>query len=280
MRFSFSTRSSWALVLCAVLLGACQAKTEAATDEQILLLLGDSSSFDDDGDRSIWKATVECIRLIAGVDQAIYKDAPPEMIGHWKTGCRKDLDQKLGQQARNSLGLKLEDLEDKTFAERVTALAQRIDAELKAKAEARRQKEEAERKEKEQKELAEKKQKIVAMLAKVESEAAAFANGFEGQLQELGELCDNWKKLKEQIGKADKNSKYRWAMVPNICYYSPRKNMQGKVAETATALAEFKALPDDRQSEYAIPKLYYIKEFTDRMDTFRAEVKAMQALPH
>jgi hypothetical protein len=280
MSFPISARSSRALMLCAVLLTACQAKTEAATDEQILLLLGDPPIFEAGGDRIIRKATVECVRLIAGVDEAIYKDASPEMMGHLKTRCRKELDQKLGEKARNNLEIELKDLEDKAFAERLTTLAERVNAEHKAKVEARRQKEEAERKEKERKELAERKEKILAAFAKVESEATAFASGLEGQFQEVGRLCDDWKKLKEQISKADKNSKYRWAMSPHLCFNPQRKNLQDRVAQTAQELADFKARSDDQLTEYGIPRLYHIKDFTERLDALRAEVKTMQALPH
>jgi len=253
--------------ICFLFLSACQAKGEIATDEQLVLLFGEKPPFSDGPDLQISKKTVDCVRLLSGLDEQLYKDAPAEMLGRVKTECRMPLDARVRDTKHNPVGLTLRDIEDKVFAERITALKQRIDTQLKAKAEAAREKERAE-----------KNVRIKDALANAEKDAAQFAGTLETQLHDIDGLCDNWKKLKEQLAKGDKNSKYRFRFTPNPCTQTFRENVQRQVARTTTRLAEAKAKQDSELSEFSIPNLSYISSFYESLSSLKEEVKAMQAM--
>ncbi|WP_198382719.1 hypothetical protein [Roseomonas sp. KE2513] len=43
----------------------------------------------------ITRRTLDCVRLIGGLDDTIYKDAPAEMLGAFRTDCRRGLQERL-----------------------------------------------------------------------------------------------------------------------------------------------------------------------------------------
>jgi len=223
--------------------------------------------FTEASDLQISKNTVDCVRLISGLDEEIYKDASADVIGLLKTECRKALDAKIKHPKVSDLKLTLNDIGNKPLAERLTSLKQRIDAELKEKAEASRKKEASERL-----------SKIQNTLARVEKEATQFASSLEAQFQNIDRLCDDWKKLKDQIVKADKNSKYRWRFTPTTCGQTFRENLQKRMATTAKNLAEAKAKQPSELSEFNIPGVHYINDFNGSLTALTEEVKNMQAI--
>lgn len=255
------------IATCLPFLSGCQAKSETLSDEQLVLIFGEKPMFAEGSDLQISKKTVECIRLISGLDEEIYKDAPTDMLGRIKTECRMDLDTKIKHTKVSDVKLTLNDIGNKAFAERLTTLKQRIDTELKAKAEAARKKE-----------LSDKTAKIQYTLASAEEEATQFAGSLETQFRNLDRLCGDWKKLKDQIVKADKNSKYRWRTTPTACGQTFRENLQHQTATTAKRLAEAKAKQPSEVSEFSIPRLHYINNFNETISSLAEEVKTMQAM--
>lgn len=255
------------LATCFLALSACKAKSDTATDEQLLLLFGEKSLFADSPDLQISKTTIECIRLISGLDEQLYKDAPAEMLGGIKTQCRIGLDAKLKNEALNPVGLTLKDVEERALADRLTALKQRVDAQLKAKAEAAREQE-----------LAARKTKIQDALTKTEKETTQFANSLTAQFNDIVGLCDSWKKQKEQLVKADKHSKYRWRTTPSPCEQSFRDNVQRQLLATNKQLDQVKAKPVNEVFEFNIPNLHFISAFNTSLSSLKEEVKVMQSL--
>ncbi len=105
------------------LLAACGEKVPEATDEQLLQLLGSSSSFFGSGaPLSISKRTVECAELLSGLADEIVKDMPEVVLGQIKTECRKGFDEVVKDPAKNPMGFKLAHFENKELAERIAAL--------------------------------------------------------------------------------------------------------------------------------------------------------------
>ncbi|MEE1610720.1 hypothetical protein [Microvirga sp. CF3016] len=255
------------IATCFLFLSGCQAESEILTDEQLVLLFGERTMFTDESDLQISNKTVECVRLISGLDEEIYKDAPADMLGRIKTECRMDLDAKIKHTKLGNAKLTLNDIGNKAIAERLTALKQRIDADLKAKAEDARKKE-----------LSDRTAKIRDSLARVEKEATRFAGSLETQFRDIDRLCDDWKKLKDQIVKADKNSKYRWRFTPTTCGQTFRENLQRQMVATVQRLAEAKAKEPSEVSEFIIPSLHYINSFNEVISSLAEEVKTMQAM--
>ena len=255
------------LAACFLALSACKAKSDTATNEQLLLLFGEKPLFADGPDLQISKTTIECIRLISGLDEQLYKDAPAEMLGRIKTQCRIELDAKLKNATLNPLGLTLKDVEEKGLADRLTALKQRVDAQLEAKAEAAREHE-----------LAVQRAKIQDVLAKTEKETTQFANSLTAQFNDIVGLCDTWRKQKEQLVKADKHSKYRWRIMPSPCEQSFRDNVQRQLLAANKQLDQVKAKPANEITEFNIPNLHFISAFKTSLSSLKEEVKVMQAL--
>src|SRR5690606_15118147 len=113
---------SWQLAAGTVLLTlltACGNSVPEATDEQLLSLVGNKQTFmGSTVPLSISKRTVECVRVLSGVDEAIYKDMPSEMLGTFKTQCRQDFSERVANKDKNPLGFTIEAFENKELAER------------------------------------------------------------------------------------------------------------------------------------------------------------------
>ena len=121
----------------AVLLGtpACSEKLPDLTDDELIALIGDSRLT---SERRLTKKVVECVRLTGGLDREIYKDAPESFLGAVRVECRKDLDAKLKDIARNPKGAKLAHFEDPAVGERLGAIYERLQKEEAVKAEEER----------------------------------------------------------------------------------------------------------------------------------------------
>jgi hypothetical protein len=250
-----------------LMLGACQAKDTNATDEQLLTLFGEKSWRSERPGLQISKSTIECIRLLSGLDDQIYKDAPAEMLGVIKTECRKSFDGKLGNEELNSIGLTFKDIESQAFAERLTALKLGVDAEMDAREKASREKIQAER-------IA----KIKAAIAGAENEVTRFSGELAARLLEISGLCEDWKRLKEQLTKTDRNSPYRWRLTPNTCQKSYHDNVRQQIQTTLERVAKLKTQDAGTLLEYSIPGVDFTRQLGTNVSSLREEVKVMQSL--
>ena len=118
------------IVATAVILAGWGNSPPAATDAELLQLLGDSRPPED---RGIADGAVKCLGLISGLDQEVLKGAPKEVVGQFDIACRKELNQRLEDKDRNPRGFVLSDFENKELAQRVKTLAAARAAERQAK---------------------------------------------------------------------------------------------------------------------------------------------------
>lgn len=106
-----------ATATCIALLTACQPSIPEATDEQIVEIVG--SSTETFGIKVIQKDAIECLRLISGLDDQIFKDAPTTFVAGIKTKCRKELGKRLKDDTRNPMGFELEHFENQDLVTRI-----------------------------------------------------------------------------------------------------------------------------------------------------------------
>lgn len=117
------------LSLSLLALSGCGNKVDGASDDQLTALFADRTpmSRTETEEPRITRRTLDCVRLIGGLDDAVYKDAPAELMGALRTDCRRGLQERLSDPARNPTGIALADLESSKAGERVTALHGRLE---------------------------------------------------------------------------------------------------------------------------------------------------------
>lgn len=144
------------------------------------------------GEGSISKKTEECARLLGGLDKELYKDLPGDFSGQLMLSCRKSFKQWLDDPKRNPNGLTLSDIENKDFAERLTALRQ----EQTQKADAKRKQEQEQRKSDEAKKTEEIREKMQAAI----EEGKRFVAEADTVIQaEISSLCNEWNELDKKM---------------------------------------------------------------------------------
>jgi len=134
-------RSGLLAACCAFLLAGCSDAPDA-TDEELITLLAEKQ-WTLDRDQAPWVIPLkieECASILSGLNAEITKDAPAEMIGAFKTECRKKLDTLLKDTTRNTKGFELKHFESKKLAQRIIearkaslAIAEAYDEEKKKK---------------------------------------------------------------------------------------------------------------------------------------------------
>lgn len=189
------------------LLAACGDGVPEATDDQLLQLVGNQSSFmGSTAPLAISKRTVECVRALSGVDDDIYKDMPAEMLGTFKTHCRKDLSTRVADNTKNPLGFKLESFENKALAERITKLKATTDESNRIAAEKERERIKAENLAKKQAELDAEREQY-----------QAFVDSIDGRVQKAGPRCEAWLESQRAVKAREKYSQWAYRRAPEIC---------------------------------------------------------------
>ncbi|MES4992572.1 hypothetical protein ACTJJ7_11725 [Phyllobacterium sp. 22229] len=177
------------------LLAACGEKFPEATDEQLLQLVGSSSSFlGSDAPLSISKRTVECVQLLSGLADEIVKDMPDEILGQIKTECRKNFDETVKNPAKNPMGFKLAHFENKEFAERIEKLKETTDEANRRAAQEKRVRAEQEARAKTETELKE-----------IRMSYGAFVVSIDDRVLAAKSLCDEWEAARTEV-----NAKIKW----------------------------------------------------------------------
>lgn len=92
---------------------------------------------------TIAKRIVQCVGLISGIDDEVYKDMPGDSLGMMKSGCRQELKAIIDDPLQNPKGVTLEAFENKEFARQIIKVKSQSDAEAKAAQEEKRKSEEA-----------------------------------------------------------------------------------------------------------------------------------------
>jgi len=196
-----------ALLCVAPVLAACGEKTPEATDAQLLDLLGSRSTFiRSDAPLRISRSTVECVRLIANLDEDILKDMPAEMLGVMKTECRRELDNRLKDEAANPMGFQLAHFENSELAERITQLKESTDEANRQAEQERRQREEDEARASAERELED-----------LRTQYAAFVASIDERLSAARPLCDDWLSTQEALKQKDNWTNWAYRQSSSIC---------------------------------------------------------------
>lgn len=221
MYFSLTALRNGALALSlAPALAACGDKVPEATDDQLLQILASDSVFSSsDRPLSIPKSAVECVRVLSGLDEEIFKDMPAEMLETMKTGCRQELDKHLKDEAKNPMGFQLAHFENKELAERITKLKETSDEANRKAAQERRQHEEREARAKAERELEE-----------LKSQYAGFVQSIDQRIQSARPICDEWIAAQTAL----KKKKNKWN---NWSYRQPSPICTDGIAQIRTTAA-------------------------------------------
>ncbi len=217
-----------------ILLAACGDGVPEATDAQLLQLIGSKRDFMGASEPlSISKRTVECVRALSGVDDIVYKDMPAEMLGSFKTHCRKALSERIADSSKNPLGFKLESFENKELAERITALKASTDASNRIIAEKERARVKAET-------LA----KMQAGLDAERKRYQAFIDSLDNRMAKAASRCEAWAASKSLAKAKDKYSQWSYRRAPDICQEQTLVQIRPLAKKNQEYLAKQKVNPD------------------------------------
>lgn len=250
------------------LLAACGDSVPDATDAQLLQLVGNQSTFmGSTTPLAISKGTVECVRVISGIDEAIYKDMPAEILGTFKTQCRKELSERVADSAKNPLGFKLESFENKELAERITKLKTTTDESNRIAAEQKRAREKAERLAKKQAELdAERKQ------------YQAFVDSIDDRVKNIAPRCDLWKESQQAAKAREKYSQWAYRSAPEVCQKQALTQIRDTAKRNMENLANQKVHADAfgmgfSKPYYGVASASWFEQQEARLDKEIAQMK-------
>lgn len=170
------------IVLCLIsIVAGCQEKLPEATDEQIAQLVAQEGR--SSGSIPINIKTVECARMLSGLDDELYKDAPEDMIGSFKTWCRHTLQGWIEDPDRNPLGFELSDFEDSDLALRIEAIRDSQIAERQRQADI---------------ETVDEQRQIEEEIAGIKAEARAFRNNLADWEARIERACSAWQLARDE----------------------------------------------------------------------------------
>jgi len=279
VRQASSTVGVGAILLSLLLpvLSGCGNKVDGATDEQLTALFADRTpmSRTETEEPRINRRTLDCVRLIGGLDDAVYKDAPAEMLGALRTDCRRGLQERLNDAARNPVGITLADLESSKAGERVTGLHGRLEQVYRAAAETRLAAQRAEQ-ERQAREASERRARDF------EDRRQAVQQGLEqveGVMAEIAPACTENVTAREQAIATNARNRYRWSL-PYPC---GEANLRSIRAQTDRVRTELGRLAPDAATRpgalSALPQLYGNdpQELRGRLAQIRSQTIEMRA---
>lgn len=221
------SRALVAAMLALSLVAACD-QVPDASDDQLMQLVGEPSSFGSDNKQlAISRSRLECVRLLADLDKAIYKEMPNELMGRVKTDCRRNLDVLLKDVSKNPLGFKLEHFENKSLAERISQLKAKTDEQAKLAAAAERTRLETAARAKSEEILKKAREQIATVVASLDS-----------QLSDADSLCSAHKTLKTRIQQQNIRSAYRYKMLPSLCRNNALDEVRSQVKKVENEIAK------------------------------------------
>lgn len=221
------SRALIAAMLALSLVAACD-QVPDGSDDQLMQLVGEPSSFGSDNKQlAISRSRLECVRLLADLDKAIYKEMPNELMGRVKTDCRRNLDVLLKDVSKNPLGFKLEHFENKSLAERISQLKAKTDEQAKLAAAAERTRLETAARAKSEEILKKAREQIATVVASLDS-----------QLSDADSLCSAHKTLKTRIQQQNIRSAYRYKMLPSLCRNNALDEVRSQVKKVENEIAK------------------------------------------
>jgi len=210
--------------IATVTLAACGDDVPQVTDDEILSMIGEGNSFvATDAPKTIPKQVDECARLLSGIDEAIYKDMPPEMLGGFKTECRKNFSEIVADKSRNTAGFVL--------SQRISKIA--IDAQIKARefAESAREKRKTDDRNAQTKKIDDAKQHIAGLIST-----------FDQKFARIDELCGQWD---QEYAAAKQRREYGVTRRrPDACSEEFKRDVRIDADKMAADLSKLKIDPD------------------------------------
>jgi len=195
------------------LVAGCGSSVPEATDEEIISFLGDSmgaSSRNENAPLVIAGRTKECVEFLSGLNAEIVKDMPAEFLGMVKTECRERFNEIVKDEARNLKGFKLEHFENKNFASRILAAAEKSREIYDAY------------------KLEEKKQRRIEAEEKLKAERAEFEqslSNYELLVDEIIALCAETEKVKAAL--REKGNNFMGNQAPRLnCTHSKEEMLK------------------------------------------------------
>ncbi|MCB5205506.1 hypothetical protein LH464_23975 [Neorhizobium sp. T786] len=205
---------------------ACGDGLPQATDAQILAMLGESPFDPDDGPSTIPRRTEECPRVLSGLDQAIYKDMPSDMLGMFKTDCRTNLAKIISDTSRNPLSYSIEDFENKELAARISRIA--ADAAVKSQEfrESARKQAEADKIRARTEEIADAKRQVKQQIASLDA-----------QFGHIDQLCSEWDR---EYASAKERNRYLARLKPDTCDDKFKFRVRKEANDTLAVISSLK----------------------------------------
>ncbi|MBG0511107.1 hypothetical protein I3J13_20205 [Agrobacterium sp. MOPV5] len=254
-------------------LSSCTESAPEMSDDQILLLFSSTSLFSTSADapKTIPKKAEECVRLLSGLEEAVFKDMPQEMLGQLKTECRQTISERLRDPALNPKNLKLEHVETAEFAQRLTTVRAKSQEEAKAFAARENERREAELAKQEQDQQRRRIQEAAEAIKNAQTQLASIKDDLPKRLTEAATACAEFDQAKEDLRKRDRRSPVlNRAWRPNVCQknYAERASRQLHQIEQAV-----EKMASDKNSLF-LPSMPFLGEADPNKIT--AEIEKMQ----
>ncbi|ATG38027.1 MAG: hypothetical protein HEP70_19200 [Rhodobiaceae bacterium] len=249
---------------CAALaLAGCKTDISEITDDQLLSLLGNGRS-----PAQITAGTRECVEVLGGINEAVYRDVPDDVMGMLKTECRKQLQDWLDDPSRNSTELQLSDFDREDLSQRIVALD---DAQT-AEREARREAEKAERAAQREAEVAARIEEMQAELAEVTAQGQELRLAFEARREALAPVCETLRGLREELQAKNRIHSLFNRGLPRACTGETLRREADQLAAFEERVASFE-IPEANQLAFAfVPPLPRIdlKKIDQQIDNVMA----------
>lgn len=258
-------------------LAGCGNKVADATDDQLAALFADrtSKSGGQAEEARITRRTLDCVRLIGGLDDAIYKDAPAEMLGALRTDCRRNLQERLNDTARNPTKVTLADLESPKAGERISALHARLEQAYRTAAEARLAAQRAEQ----ERQAQEARAKTIRDFEERRQSVQRSVEQVEAVLGEITPACAANEAARQRAVAASNRNRFRWPM-PFPCGEANLRNIRDQAARAAAELGRIEPDAASRPGAiFALPQLYGNNpdQLRGRLAQIRTQTLEMQA---
>ncbi|MDP4022825.1 hypothetical protein Q8W71_09345 [Methylobacterium sp. NEAU 140] len=266
--------------LALLALAGCGDKVVDTGDDQLTALFADRTRmFGGEAEEArITRQTLDCVRLIGGLDAAIYKDAPAEMLGALRTGCRRSLQERLNDPVRNPMGFTLADLESSKAGERVAALHARLEQAYRTAAEARLAAQRAEQERKAQEARA----KTIRDFEERRQAVQRSVEQVEAVMRDIAPACAENDAARQQAVAASSRNRFRWSQ-PFPCGEASLRSIRDQVARVRTELDRIEPDAATRPGAiFALPQLYGNNpdQLQGRLSQIRAQTAEMRAAAH
>ncbi|WP_285295551.1 hypothetical protein [Aureimonas altamirensis] len=227
------------------------------SDDQILSLLGRTSvmAMSSDEPATITKSTEECVRAIAGVDEALYADMPEEMVDLFKDECRAEIVRHLEDENRNPMGLTMSDVEDPEFAHRVTAVRQNAQAAAQEHTRQRQEAREADRAARQQEQAALIVERQQAAIDDAQAQLEDLKANLADRLAAIATACAEFERekaaLRERNGRSPVLNR---AWGSNACRGSYAERMESQLAKVEDSVSSMEM----QEGTTLIPPMPYL----------------------